>query len=156
MGKIFLCRCIARRIDRSNRRSRALSQRGIAHSLCASGSAGTTGFVGPAQWTGPLSACAARPRFTALGGVARKYDALGDAAPGDRIRAARDFWRNDWRGKSVMAIGMTDPVLGPPVMRALHKDIRGCPPPLEFAEAGHFVQEWGEQVARAIVAVLQS
>ncbi len=43
-----------------------------------------------------------------------------------------------------MAIGMTDPVLGPPVMRALHKDIRGCPPPLEFAEAGHFVQEWGE------------
>jgi hypothetical protein len=51
---------------------------------------------------------------------------------------------------------MSDPVLGPPDMRALHKDIRGCPPPLEFAEAGHFVQEWGEQVARAIVAVLQS
>jgi hypothetical protein len=41
-----------------------------------------------------------------------------------------------------MAIGMTDPVLGPPVMRALHRDIRGCPPPLEFAQAGHFVQEW--------------
>ena len=78
-------------------------------------------------------------------------------SPGAAIeRAARDFWRNDWRGKSAMAIGMTDPVLGPPVMRALHKDIRGCPPPLEFAEAGHFVQEWGEQVARAIVAVLQS
>ena len=71
-------------------------------------------------------------------------------------RAARDFWRNDWRGKSAMAIGMSDPVLGPPVMRALHKDIRGCPPPLEFAEAGHFVQEWGDQVAPAIVAVLQS
>ena len=78
-------------------------------------------------------------------------------SPGAAIeRAARDFWRNDWRGKSIMAIGMTDPVLGPPVMRALHKDIRGCPPPLEFAEAGHFVQEWGEQVAPAIVAALQS
>jgi haloalkane dehalogenase len=78
-------------------------------------------------------------------------------SPGAAIeREARDFWRNDWRGKSVMAIGMTDPVLGPPVMRALHKDIRGCPPPLEFAEAGHFVQEWGEQVAPAIVAALQS
>src|SRR5262249_19401675 len=28
-------------------------------------------------------------------------------------RAAREFWRNEWRGPSVMAIGMTDPVLGP-------------------------------------------
>jgi haloalkane dehalogenase len=69
-------------------------------------------------------------------------------------RAAREFWRNDWRGRSVMAIGMADPVLGPPVMRALHRDIRGCPPPLEFAEAGHFVQEWGEKVAPATLAVL--
>ena len=70
-------------------------------------------------------------------------------------RAARDFWRNDWSGKGVMAIGMTDPVLGPPVMRLLHRDIRGCPPPLEFAQAGHFVQEWGDQVAPAVVAALQ-
>ncbi|MGB7102784.1 MAG: haloalkane dehalogenase [Xanthobacteraceae bacterium] len=71
-------------------------------------------------------------------------------------RAARDFWRNEWRGQSVMAIGMTDPVLGPPVMRALHKDIHGCPPPLEFAEAGHFVQEWGDAVAPAVLAALQA
>ncbi|MDR3422939.1 MAG: haloalkane dehalogenase [Xanthobacteraceae bacterium] len=71
-------------------------------------------------------------------------------------RAARDFWRQQWRGQSVMVIGMTDPVLGPTVMRALHRDIRGCPPPLEFAEAGHFVQEWGEQVAPAALAVLQA
>jgi len=71
-------------------------------------------------------------------------------------RAARDFWRNEWRGQSVMAIGMTDPVLGPPVMRALHRDIRGCPPPLEFAEAGHFVQEWGDKVAPAALAALRA
>ncbi len=77
-------------------------------------------------------------------------DSLG-AAIG---RAARDFWRNQWRGRSVMAIGMADPVLGPPVMRALHRDIRGCPLPLEFADAGHFVQEWGEQVAPAVIAAL--
>ena len=70
-------------------------------------------------------------------------------------RAARDFWRNGWRGQSVMAIGMTDPVLGPPVMRALHRDIRGCPPPLEFAEAGHFVQEWGDKIAPAALAALR-
>ena len=78
-----------------------------------------------------------------------------DSAGAEIGRAARDFWRNEWRGESVMAIGMTDPVLGPPVMRALHRDIRGCPPPLEFAEAGHFVQEWGDKVAPAALAVLQ-
>ena len=77
-------------------------------------------------------------------------------SPGAAIgRAAREFWRNDWRGQSVMAIGMTDPVLGPPVMRALHRDIRGCPPPLEFAEAGHFVQEWGDTIAPAALAALR-
>jgi haloalkane dehalogenase len=71
-------------------------------------------------------------------------------------RAAREFWRTEWRGRSVMAIGMNDPVLGPPVMRALHADIRGCPPPLEFAAAGHFVQEWGDEVAPAALAALQA
>jgi haloalkane dehalogenase len=42
------------------------------------------------------------------------------------------------------------------VMRALHGDIRGCPPPLEFPEAGHFVQEWGDAVAPALLAALES
>jgi haloalkane dehalogenase len=57
-------------------------------------------------------------------------------------RRARDWWRTQWSGKTCMVIGMTDPVLGPPVMRALAQLIRNCPPPLEIAEAGHFVQEW--------------
>jgi pimeloyl-ACP methyl ester carboxylesterase len=78
-------------------------------------------------------------------------------SPGAAIgRAAREFWRHEWRGRSIMAIGMTDPVLGPPVMRTLHRDIRDCPPPLEFADAGHFVQEWGEQVAPAVIAALKA
>jgi pimeloyl-ACP methyl ester carboxylesterase len=51
-----------------------------------------------------------------------------------------------------MAIGMQDPVLGPPVMHALAKAIRGCPPPLELAEAGHFVQEDGRVVAERALA----
>ena len=29
-------------------------------------------------------------------------------------REARDFWQSRWTGKSLMAIGMKDPVLGPP------------------------------------------
>ena len=69
-------------------------------------------------------------------------------------RQARDFWANRWTGKSLMAIGMKDPVLGPPVMRALHRHIRGCPPPLEIADGGHFLQEWGGPIAQAAVAAL--
>ncbi len=61
---------------------------------------------------------------------------------------ARKFW-SEWRGETLMAIGMQDPVLGPPAMRALQKMIRNCPPPMEIADAGHFVQEWGEPIARA-------
>ena len=77
-------------------------------------------------------------------------------SPGAAIgRAAREFWRHQWRGCSVIAIGMADPVLGPPAMRLLHRDIRNCPPPLEFAAAGHFVQEWGDQVAPAVITALQ-
>ncbi len=68
-------------------------------------------------------------------------------------RAARDWWGSEWQGQSFMAIGMKDPVLGAPAMHALHKLIRNCPPALELAGAGHFVQEQGEPVARAALAV---
>ncbi len=76
-------------------------------------------------------------------------------APGAAVsRQARDFWRNGWMGKSLMAIGMKDPVLGPSVMRSLHGHIRNCPAPLEIADGGHFLQEWGETIARRAVATL--
>ncbi|MCI0356498.1 MAG: haloalkane dehalogenase, partial [Acidobacteria bacterium] len=64
-------------------------------------------------------------------------------------RRALGWWQKEWQGQSFMAIGMQDPVLGPQVMRVLRPVIRGCPPALEMAEAGHFVQEWGEAVAHA-------
>ncbi|MBL8388604.1 MAG: tRNA adenosine(34) deaminase TadA [Hydrogenophaga sp.] len=62
-------------------------------------------------------------------------------------RQARDFWRTQWQGRSLMVVGARDPVLGEPVMRALARDIRGCPPPWILPEAGHFVQEHGETIA---------
>jgi pimeloyl-ACP methyl ester carboxylesterase len=71
------------------------------------------------------------------------------AAEGER---ARKFFANDWRGESFMAIGLRDPVLGRPQMEELRRVLRGCPPPLELPEAGHFVQEWGAEVARAALA----
>jgi pimeloyl-ACP methyl ester carboxylesterase len=51
-----------------------------------------------------------------------------------------------------MAIGMQDVVIPPLAMHSLQQLIRNCPPPLEVAEAGHFVQEWGADVARAALA----
>ncbi len=64
-------------------------------------------------------------------------------------RLAIKWWSEQFDGRSFMAIGMTDPVLGPPVMERVHTAIRNCPEPMRVEEAGHFVQEWGEQVARA-------
>jgi haloalkane dehalogenase/tRNA(adenine34) deaminase len=77
-----------------------------------------------------------------------------DAGGAALSQQARAFWRERWTGKSLMAIGMKDPVLGPPVMRALHADIRHCPPPMEIAEGGHFLQEWGAPIARQAARVL--
>jgi haloalkane dehalogenase len=74
----------------------------------------------------------------------------GPDAPGAALgREAEAFWRERWQGESFMAVGMKDPVLGPPVMAALQRTIRGCPPPMEVAYGGHFVQEWGAPIARA-------
>ena len=38
------------------------------------------------------------------------------------------------------------------VMKALRKVIRGCPEPYEVKSAGHFVQEWGAEVAKKALA----
>jgi pimeloyl-ACP methyl ester carboxylesterase len=74
----------------------------------------------------------------------------GHDAPGAATgREALAFWRERWSGQSFMAIGMQDPVLGPPAMQSLRKVIRNCPPPMEVAEGGHFVQEWGGPIADA-------
>ena len=63
--------------------------------------------------------------------------------------AARKFWSTEWSGDSFMAIGCQDPVLGPSAMHGLRKMIRNCPEPMEVADAGHFVQEWGAPIAEA-------
>ena len=64
-------------------------------------------------------------------------------------KQAVNFYQTDWQGDSFMAIGMRDPVLGPPVMNWLKGIIKKCPKPLEVVDAGHFVQEWGGPIATA-------
>jgi pimeloyl-ACP methyl ester carboxylesterase len=87
---------------------------------------------------------------------ARRFPALVPVTPDmegvDVSLRAAQFFRERWNGPTFMAIGMQDPVLGPPVMHALAKAIRGCPAPLELAEAGHFVQEHGQVVAERALA----
>ena len=86
----------------------------------------------------------------------RRFPQLVPTAPDQPFaklsREARDWWSKNWRGESFMAVGMADPVLGPAVMADLAKSIRGCPPPLEIAGGGHFVQEWGGEIADAALA----
>ena len=67
----------------------------------------------------------------------------------DISKRAAEWWSTEWTGKSFMAVGMADPVLGGPVMEHLRATIKGCPEPMRIEEGGHFVQEWGEPVARA-------
>ncbi|HQR97157.1 MULTISPECIES: tRNA adenosine(34) deaminase TadA [unclassified Polaromonas] len=69
-------------------------------------------------------------------------------------REARSFWRERWQGRTLMAVGAQDPVLGLPVMLQLQAMIRGCPEPLVLPQAGHFVQEHGESIARQAVRSL--
>lgn len=66
----------------------------------------------------------------------------------DLSRQARTFWRERWLGQSWLVVGAQDPALGEPVMRALAQNIRGCPQPCILPDAGHFVPEHGERIAR--------
>jgi haloalkane dehalogenase len=88
-------------------------------------------------------------------GVRRFPNLVPDSRDADGAalsRRARDFWSTEWTGRSFMAIGMQDPVLGPPAMWALHASIRNCPPPLELADAGHFAQEAGAIIVEKAIA----
>jgi pimeloyl-ACP methyl ester carboxylesterase len=91
------------------------------------------------------------PDIHSKAGVRRFPEMVPDRpnAPGAELsRKAREWLRKKWTGPVFMAIGMTDPVLGPPVMKSLRNDIQNCPEPYEHKEAGHFVQEWGEVIAK--------
>ena len=63
-------------------------------------------------------------------------------------RQAQVFWSTQWKGKSLMAIGQQDPVLGETIMRELARHIHGMPEPRLLPQAGHFVQEHGQAIAK--------
>lgn len=92
------------------------------------------------------------PDITYKAGV-RRFPELVMVAPDmegvETSRRAAHWWAQDWNGDTFMAVGAADPVLGPPAMERLRAQIRNCPEPMVIEDAGHFVQEWGEPVARA-------
>ena len=67
----------------------------------------------------------------------------------ETAKRAAEWWSNEWSGPTFMAVGMQDPVLGPAAMSILQKTINNCPDPMPIEDGGHFVQEWGEPIARA-------
>ncbi len=69
-------------------------------------------------------------------------------------REARAWFSTKWEGKSFLACGVQDPVLGLPAMKHLRKLIRNAPEVREIPDAGHFVQEWGGPIAKAAVEAL--
>ncbi len=83
---------------------------------------------------------------------ARVFPALVPVSPEmdgvEHGKKAIAFWQG-FEGDSFMAIGDADPVLGPPQMMALRKHIKNCPEPLKIEGGGHFVQEWGDEIAPA-------
>ncbi|MGD2059448.1 MAG: haloalkane dehalogenase [Acidimicrobiia bacterium] len=85
----------------------------------------------------------------------RTFPALVPTSPDmDGVEVSRQalkWWSTEFDGQSFMAIGEADPVLAS-VMPVIRERIRGCPPPLLLSDAGHFVQEWGEEVAHAALA----
>ncbi|MBU3737821.1 MAG: tRNA adenosine(34) deaminase TadA [Rhodoferax sp.] len=93
-----------------------------------------------------------RGHRAALQAFPRRVPEHADDEGAELSRAARGFWRHQWQGRSLMAIGQQDPVFGDSVMGQLQQDIRGCPEPLRLPMAGHFVPEHGAPVARLAIA----
>jgi pimeloyl-ACP methyl ester carboxylesterase len=75
-------------------------------------------------------------------------------SPGAKtLQRARAWLREEWEGQRLLVVGMEDPVLGPAPMEELRGVIRRCPEPLYLFGVGHFVPEWGDEVAsRALAA----
>ena len=87
----------------------------------------------------------------ALRAFPERVPSAPDDAGAGLSRTARQFWQQQWSGRSLMVVGAQDPVLGLPTMRALQQCIRGCPEPVVLPHAGHFVQEHGEAIAAQAV-----
>jgi tRNA(adenine34) deaminase len=94
-----------------------------------------------------------RGHRAALRAFPRRVPEFRDSDGAAVSRQAREFWKRQWTGQTLMAVGTADPVLGLPVMEALRACIRGAEigPLMLLPQAGHFVQEHGAAIAAEAV-----
>ena len=69
---------------------------------------------------------------------------------------AKRFLSTEWDGQSFMAVGSLDPFFGQSIMDDLRSTIKNCPEPVVLSDVGHFVQEWGEDVAKKALKYFES
>jgi tRNA(adenine34) deaminase len=62
-------------------------------------------------------------------------------------REAQRYWQACWSGRTLMAVGVRDPVMGTAQIGHLQEAFNGCSPPVLLESAGHFVPEWGGPLA---------
>ena len=79
-----------------------------------------------------------------------------DAPSAELMREARRYLAEEWDGASQLVVGLRDPVHGHSSMRVLHGDIRDCPEPIMLDHAGHFVPEWGDEFAEAVLRSIEA
>ena len=79
----------------------------------------------------------------------------GHDAPGAAISPRRrSLLAERWRGQSLHGHRPEGPGAGRADDDGAAQKIRGCPPPLQVAEGGHFVPEWGAPIAEAALVDL--
>ncbi|HYZ17462.1 MAG TPA: haloalkane dehalogenase [Candidatus Acidoferrum sp.] len=86
---------------------------------------------------------AALPGFAAL--LPMEPNADGAAL----ARRARAWFRTAWSGPSFLGVGTATPLMAAPPMEYLRSVLRDGPELCTYPEAGFFLPEWGDQVARA-------
>lgn len=92
-------------------------------------------------------------RFPNLVPISKDMDGVGvSSEAAEFYRSKAQFKRED----IFMAVGMKDPVLGPPVMEKLSKMWRNGCYYYEVTEGGHFTQEWGADIAKVAIEVFES
>ena len=71
-----------------------------------------------------------------------------DHVPGfDVGTRAIDFYKNTWNGQCFVAIGSKDHVMASTTLALAHT-IKNCMNPMIIEEAGHFINEWGDQIIK--------
>jgi tRNA(adenine34) deaminase len=65
------------------------------------------------------------------------------------VRQARDFWRTQWQGPSLLVAALRDPWFHEPALRDLQDGLGQACTVLRVPEGGHFLDSWGHILARA-------